>query len=143
MRCARRLDDDRGAAAIEFAILLPVLVLIVVGTLEWGRYFTVRESVIHAAREGARGATLLDATRNDACAAAAAFLGAAGIPAGCDGGGITVRMAHQIAGEGGPIPAVECEIEVPFEALTGLPLALPASIHVTAVMPTWRAPEED
>lgn len=139
---APNVKRDRGTAAIEFAILLPVLLLVVVGTLEWGRYFTVRESVIHAAREGARGATLLDATREDACATASAYLGAVGVTAACDGGGIDVRMAHQIPGGSGPIPAVQCEIEVPFEPLTGLPLALPGRIRVAAVMPTWREPED-
>lgn len=141
MRGARHLDD-RGTATIEFAILLPVLMLIIVGTLEWGRFFTRRESIIHAAREGARGGTLLDATREDACAAATASLGAAGIAASCDGGGISVQMAHEIEGESRPIPAIQCVIDVPFQSLTGLPLALPDHIRAAALMPTWRPPEE-
>lgn len=131
-------ESQRGVAAVEFAILLPLLVTIIIGTLEWGRYFTTRESVIHAAREGARGGTLLDATDVDACAAAHGFLSAVGISATCGGGEITVDMNHEIAGGSGTIPAVECAIDVPFTSVTGLPLALPQHIQVSAVMPTWR-----
>jgi Flp pilus assembly protein TadG len=129
--------DERGAAAVEFAIVLPVLLLIVMGTLEWGRYFVVREGVVHSAREGARGGTLMDATMADACAAAHAYLSTMGISAAC-GSGITVDMDHYIAGGSDDIPAVQVQIDVPFQTLTGLPLFVPTTMHVEAVMPSWR-----
>lgn len=135
----RRSGRANGVAAVEFAILLPVLILIVVGTLEWGRYFTIRESVIHAAREGARGGTLLEATSEDACAAASDFLVSIGISASC-GDGIAVDMTHSIPGGSAAIPAVQVTIDVGFETVTSLPLAVPDNIHVEAVMPTWRPP---
>lgn len=123
--------SDRGTAAIEFAILLPVLMLILMGTLEWGRYFTFRESVIHAAREGARGGTLLDATATDARAAATAYLSTLHItPTSID-----VDMNHSIAGGSGAMPAIQVQLVVPFTTVTGLPLAVPTSIQVAAVMP--------
>lgn len=49
---------ERGAAAIEFAITVPVLVAIVFGTIDWGYYFFHREIVVNASREGARVGTL-------------------------------------------------------------------------------------
>ena len=46
--------NERGAVAAEFAILLPVLMLIVFGTIEFGRLMYGREIVTNATREGAR-----------------------------------------------------------------------------------------
>jgi Flp pilus assembly protein TadG len=132
-RTGRR--SESGTAAVEFAIVLPVLLLIVVGTLEWGRYFVVRESVVHAAREGARAGTLLDAADADACVAARAYLSTFGITAGC-----STDMNHAIPGGGTTMPAVQVKLDVDFTAITGLPLALPTTMHVEAVMPSWRPP---
>lgn len=129
-----RRRPEAGTAAVEFAIVLPLLLLIIVGILEWGRYFVVRESVVHAAREGARGGTLLDGTETDACASAQAFLAVIGLAPSCPGA-IAVDMAASIEGGSGPMPAVAVTIDVPFEPITALPLMIPTAIHVQAVMP--------
>lgn len=47
-------QKERGAAAVEMAMLLPLLLLILVGTMEFGRVFNVQNSLTQAAREGAR-----------------------------------------------------------------------------------------
>ncbi len=49
---------DRGAAAVEFALLLPVLLLIVFGIIDFGRALNAQISLTQAAREGARLAAL-------------------------------------------------------------------------------------
>jgi Flp pilus assembly protein TadG len=54
----RRHLTQRGAAALEFAIVLPVLLTILCGTIDWGYYFFTREVVVNASREGARVGTL-------------------------------------------------------------------------------------
>jgi Flp pilus assembly protein TadG len=46
--------DERGAAAVEFAILLPVLMLILFGIVEFGMIMYSREVITNASREGAR-----------------------------------------------------------------------------------------
>lgn len=46
--------NEHGAVATEFAILLPVLLLIVFGTVEFGMMMYGREVVTNATREGAR-----------------------------------------------------------------------------------------
>jgi Flp pilus assembly protein TadG len=46
--------NERGATAVEFAILLPVLLLILFGIIEFGMIMYGREIVTNAAREGAR-----------------------------------------------------------------------------------------
>lgn len=46
--------DERGVAAAEFALLLPVLLTILFGIIEFGMIMYSREIVTNAAREGAR-----------------------------------------------------------------------------------------
>lgn len=49
-----RTRDDRGAVAVEFGILLPVLLLILLGIIDFGRAYNAKISLTQAAREGAR-----------------------------------------------------------------------------------------
>jgi Flp pilus assembly protein TadG len=49
----RRLNE-RGAVAAEFALLLPVFMLILFGTIEFGMIMYSRELITNASREGAR-----------------------------------------------------------------------------------------
>jgi Flp pilus assembly protein TadG len=49
---------DRGAAAVEFALLLPLLLLIVFGIVDFGRALNAQITLTQAAREGARLAAL-------------------------------------------------------------------------------------
>lgn len=50
----RRQHDEKGAAMVEFAIILPVLLMLVVGIIEFGRAYNTQVSIQAAAREGAR-----------------------------------------------------------------------------------------
>jgi Flp pilus assembly pilin Flp len=49
---------ERGAAAVEFALILPILILLLFGIVEFSRGFNAYLSVTHAAREGARLASI-------------------------------------------------------------------------------------
>ena len=46
--------SERGAAAVEFAILLPVLLTLVLGTIEFGRAYNAQITLTNAARDGVR-----------------------------------------------------------------------------------------
>ncbi len=50
--------DRRGAVAVEFAVIAPILLAITVGMLELSRVYTVQNTLETAAREGARFASL-------------------------------------------------------------------------------------
>lgn len=51
-----RRGGERGTALVEFAIVLPVFLMLVLGAIDWGWFFLVRDAVSNAAREGARAA---------------------------------------------------------------------------------------
>lgn len=55
-RPAALLSDARGAVLIEFVLILPILVLILMGILTYGAWFMAAHVVQQAANEGARAA---------------------------------------------------------------------------------------
>lgn len=55
---APRWSRDRGAALLETAIALPLVLLVSVGIFEFGRAFQTWQVLTNAAREGARVAVL-------------------------------------------------------------------------------------
>lgn len=56
----RYMKNNRGQALVEFALILPVLLLLVVGVMEFGLIINQYMVVAEAAREGARSAALGD-----------------------------------------------------------------------------------
>lgn len=52
------LNEERGAAAVEFAIIMILLLIIVFGIVEFGIAFSKRNVYTGAAREGARYAAV-------------------------------------------------------------------------------------
>ena len=55
---AVHLRSDRGSAAVEFALLLPVVVMLVVAVFEVGVLVQTQLMLTNAAREGARAAAV-------------------------------------------------------------------------------------
>lgn len=101
----RDLRSERGAAAVEFALVLPLLIILVLGMVEFGRAFQVQSTLAAAAREGVRIVALHD----DSAAATAAVQSAStsldpGLTAGniaiagCAGGAAnaSVDIAYQL-----------------------------------------------
>lgn len=59
-RILRRFHrDDRAAAMIEFAIVAPLLFLLVFGIIDFGRVFFLYNNLTNAARDGARYGSVL------------------------------------------------------------------------------------
>ena len=50
--------DERGAVVVEFALVLPLLVIFVFGIVEFGRAYNAKIQLTSAVREGARAAAL-------------------------------------------------------------------------------------
>jgi Flp pilus assembly protein TadG len=56
----------RGQAAVEFALIVPVFLLLVAGTIQFGQVYFAYAQLLQAAQEGARYGAVLPNTRNDA-----------------------------------------------------------------------------
>lgn len=52
----RERSRDAGAAAVEFAIIAPILLIMVFGIIDFGRMFNAQLVINEAAREGVRSA---------------------------------------------------------------------------------------
>jgi hypothetical protein len=66
MAVMRRIRDDRGAAAVEFAMVMPLLVMLVFGIFEFGLAWHTYQVITDAAREGARQAVVANASNQQA-----------------------------------------------------------------------------
>lgn len=75
----RRLRSETGAEVVEFALTLPLLLLVVLGIIEFGFLFREYEVVTNAAREGARIAILPSYTDADVTARVNDYLETAGL----------------------------------------------------------------
>lgn len=51
-------SDSAGVAAVEFALVLPLLLLLILSLIDFGRLFFVQISITSASREGARYSSL-------------------------------------------------------------------------------------
>ena len=92
----RRLfgPHDGGAAAVEFALMLPLLLLLLFGIIDFGRALNAQITITQAAREGARLAALNLPNVTSRTQAAAT---------GLSGVGVTIVTACP-AGPSGPPP---------------------------------------
>lgn len=73
----RRRDPvrgDSGQALVELALALPLLLLILVGIFEFARAYSIKQSLVNAAREGARAAVVQKATGTPDSSAVAAVV---------------------------------------------------------------------
>jgi Flp pilus assembly pilin Flp len=61
MRSRRLMPDEEGAAVVEFALVVPILMLIIFGIIDFGRAFYTVNNIISAVREGARYGAILAA----------------------------------------------------------------------------------
>lgn len=141
MRCvlrgrARRDErrDERGAAAVEFALILPLLMVLVFGIINYGDMLSVRQSVSQAASEGARAAAVDPGSDTVKKAAAMKAVEQALDAQGqkCSSGGCTVDIAA-CAGETDKKCAT-VKVKIDYDAvIPGFGLVLPDTLSYTAV----------
>lgn len=73
-----RRREDRGAAAVEFALIAPLLMLLVFGIISYGYMLSFRQAISQGAAEGARAGAVWAAAYSpsqDASRQAAALAG--------------------------------------------------------------------
>ena len=122
-RRATKLEKDcrmcrkkrRGAAAVEFALVAPLFLLMVMGMIEVGRAIMVQQILTNASREGARRAVLDGATDSEVTTFVNTYLTNASLPAAT----VTFPQGNpQDAGFGAP---VEVQVSIPFGQVSWVP----------------------
>ncbi len=108
----------RGAALVEFAIVSPILFLLVFGMIEYGRMVMVQQIITNASREGARLGVLDGTSTSDVQTAVTDYLAGASV----SGADITVDPSPpDSAGFGEPVTVT---VSVPFNQVSWLPTPL-------------------
>lgn len=115
----RRFRSDSGAAAVEFALVVPILITLVLGIVEFGRAYNVQNAVSAAAREGAR----VMAIKKDATAARAAAKGGGVFSPAIADAEICISISDAPGCSATTCPSgstVTLTISYPLEYMTGL-----------------------
>ena len=86
----RRRWNDRGAVAVEFALVFPLLILVLFGVIEYGAIYNAQLVITGAAREGAREMAV---TGNAGSARTAALTAAPGLVPALSTGNVQISGA--------------------------------------------------
>ena len=131
-----RTARDRGSVAVEFALVLPVLLLILFGVIDFGRALNAQIELTGAARDGARLAALgySNAAVQARVVAAAPTLS-----------GVTVTVAANCPPGAGPTADAQVDVSYQFSFITpigpfarlvgGSRLGAPIVLTAQGVMP--------
>jgi Flp pilus assembly protein TadG len=92
--------SERGAELIEFALVLPLLIFIILGLIDFGFMFQRFEVVTNAAREGARMAALPGYAATDVDARVRSYLTTGGVDATTTNTTVSVTSVTIPAGAG-------------------------------------------
>jgi Flp pilus assembly protein TadG len=118
---------DRGQSMVEFALLLPFLILLIVGTFDLGRAFFSLITITNAAREGARYGTLHPSDEAGMKAAAATEATNSGIPITTSN--VVVNCTKDVNGRCFRGGVLRVTVNYTFESL--LNLFIPAQINIS------------
>jgi Flp pilus assembly protein TadG len=58
----KRIRDEGGQATVEFALILPLLLLLLLGIIEFGKAWNIAQIATDAVREGTRKCVIADNT---------------------------------------------------------------------------------
>ena len=113
--CGACRRNRRGAAAVEFAVVSPVLFLLVFGMIEYGRMVMVQQVITNAAREGARKGVLDASTTSDVTTVVSNYLTSAHIT------GATTTVSPNPPSTATSGNSVTVTISVPYSSVSWLP----------------------
>jgi Flp pilus assembly protein TadG len=120
-RWLARARRDEGAALIEAALTLPLMLLICIGILEFGRAYQAWQVVTNASREGARVAVLPGVSDEAVTARVQAYLQAGALDKAA---AATVVIANTTVAIGGTnASASSVRVNYPFEFMVLQPIA--------------------
>jgi Flp pilus assembly protein TadG len=122
----RRKRREDGVSAVEFGLVLPLFIIILLGIMDYGWVYYVKLTMTNAAREGARvGVTLDTNIESGAQTAAKGYLGAAGFNPDEAQWSVSSNLAD---------PTLSVTVSVnPFKPLVGF-VPTPSQLSSTAAM---------
>ncbi|NSX36074.1 pilus assembly protein [Pseudarthrobacter oxydans] len=105
-------DEERGAVAVEFALIAPILLALIIAIVEFANAYNIQVSVTQASREAARTMAI---TKDSAQATAAGKAGAPSINTGL------LTFDYSAAGCPATTPAPNATVTVTYTgtSLTG------------------------
>lgn len=133
MACLRAGTHRRGIVAVEFALVLPLLLLLLLGVLEWGWLFYNFHQVKGAARRGARVA-IRPFADNDECLT---VIGNIMDGAGLGDTGYTVTFTPADISSAYTTQEVKVSINVPYPAIAlfgGTIVPIPDNLKAAVTM---------
>lgn len=146
-RAARRCKDERGAAIVEFALLIPIILLFLFGIITFGLILSFKQGITQAAAEGARAAAVVAYTQAKTAAVDATRSGVSGFGKTCNQDALTcdvqiVKCADTTQVVAAPTGFGECvRVEVSYDykakpLIAPLPFisaALPETLASTSI----------
>jgi Flp pilus assembly protein TadG len=123
------ITSTEGVALVEFALVVPVLLLLLVGILDTGRVVNAYVTISNASREGARYAAL------NPTAAPSAIKSSAVLPHAqqLDASGVTVSVTY-----GGGVTSTACPVATTTAPPAGSPAPTTIPVRVDVTYP-WSA----
>ncbi|MEA3549933.1 TadE/TadG family type IV pilus assembly protein [Pseudarthrobacter sp. C1] len=109
--------SERGAVAVEFAIVAPVLVMLLLGIVEFSRAYNAQASLSAAAREGVR---VMAITGNQTTAKSAAKTTAVSLKPGLQDANIVFGTPCPSTVSTGTSPQATITITYSLSTLTGI-----------------------
>lgn len=114
----QKREKSRGAAVVEFALVMPLLMMLVFGTIQFGLLFNRQQALHAAAREGARVAALPSSTSDE----------------------INGRVTDALTGipmSGVPTVTITPNVTKPCEGRLGETVIVEVSVPTTIEIPMW------
>lgn len=118
----RRGRSERGAALLEMALTLPLLLLVCVGILEFGRAYQTWQVLTNAAREGARIAVLPGITDSAVQSRVQTYLSAGQIPNAASAT-VNIDRTQTVSIGTGTASASQVTVTYPFNFIVLDPIA--------------------
>jgi Flp pilus assembly protein TadG len=136
----KRYRSQKGAALLEAAITIPLILMVCVGIFEFGRAYQTWQVLTNAAREGARAAIIVGTTDADVTTRVRNYMQGGGLP---NYGTATVTITHNLPLTGADT-ATKVQVDYPFQFIVlqpvvrlvvrGATTGAPITMHSTALM---------
>ena len=120
VRQRRTIQRRTGAAAVEFAIIAPIIVLFVMGAIEFGRAMFLQQVAISTARAACRDGILASASNSSVQSLVTSRLQGVGLT----GGSSTISVNGQSGGDVSTATAgspIQISVTIPYAANSWLP----------------------